>query len=235
MNIWPFVIFAILPATTWLSLKRLARIERRWIRNIALASGYFLFLASALLLLLSLPTGSIDISDLWRFLGFSLLPSLPLVALWACRSIQTTWLRIAMSSVSAIVLIPACGVFLLLCLAEVGCVRRSPPVYSPDGMHVALQEFSLAGALGDDYGSVYVRRSWWPFADTAYSGLGYRDLPRGGPSSPQIQWLDSSRLLIRYYDGRTAGDGRGGPAVCKSRAGGITILCENEATTDLKK
>ena len=117
-------------------------------------------------------------------------------------------------------------VLLLLLVNEVACEKYSRPSYSPDGKHVATISYLLGGALDDDYAFVLVRSSWYPFADRVYVGLGNWDFKGDKPDSPELQWLDDSRLLIRYLDDRTGTEGRGGPATCRNQVGKIRIRCE---------
>ncbi len=232
-SIWPFVVFAVIPATTWLVAKQVSQIHAGWRRNSATISAYFFAIASTLLLVLSLPTGSIDVTDLWRFLLFALLPSVPLLAIIHSSAIKVGWMRILLRTVSSLLIIPAALFFLGLCLVQSACVKRSSPIYSPDGKHLALVEFIGQGALGDDYGNVYLRRSWLPIRKTVYEGLGSWDSKHQRVGAPEVHWLDNSRLLVRYWDDRTRGGGRGTPAVCNGVVGVIKILCVNEALPSL--
>ncbi len=225
---WPFLTFALVPANALLALQPVRRIQRRSLKRLMMALTYFFAIVSALLLLLSLPTGSIDITDLWRFLTFALLPFLPLLSLIFSGGIRLRWARISVKAIGSLLLIPTGLFFLGMCVFESAGVRHAPPLYSPDGKHVALLWFALQGALGDDYGTVDLRRSWIPFAENVYSGLGNWGFDLR-PASPEVRWLDNSRLLIRYWDDRTKGDGRGGPPLCKERAATIQVVCENTA------
>jgi len=227
-SIWPFVTFAVVPVTTWLVAKQVSHIHAGWLRNSATTSAYFFAISSTLLLVLSLPTGSIDVTDLWSFLLFALLPSIPLLAITHSSSIKVGWIRTLLRTVSSLLIIPAALLFLMLCLAQSACVRRNSPIYSPDGKHLALVQFVGQGALGDDYGSVYVRRSWLPIRATVYEGLGAWDSKHHQVGGPEVRWLDSSHLMIRYWDDRAIGDGRGAPAICKGEVGLIKIVCVNE-------
>jgi hypothetical protein len=183
---------------------------------------------------LSLPTGSIDVSDAWRFFGFALPPFLVGLGLKLSSHMKTGWLRIFGKVAMSVLLIPTCLVFLFLCLTESGCNKRVPQIYSPDRKHIGLLQFLFQGALGDDYAIVHVRRSWWPFAHRVYMGLGTWDFEHNRPDGPEVKWLDNSRLLVRYWDDRTSTDGRGGPAICEKTAGTVDIICENTAARPAK-
>ena len=97
----------------------------------------------------------------------------------------------------------------------------SPPLYSPDRRHVAIIIYALQLALGDDYATVRVRRCWVPWATVAYSGPAGWDFKNNKPGDPEVRWLDSVHLLIRYHDYR---NGTGG-SVCRSQIGAIGIIC----------
>ena len=63
------------------------------------------------------------------------------------------------------------------------------------------------GALGDDYATVRVPRSWVPWASVAYKGVGSWDFKNNKPGDPEVHWLDSVHLLIRYnYRSGTGGE-----------------------------
>jgi hypothetical protein len=219
--------FAIVPAVGWLAFLFSSYVRISSWRFRAKALILFLAIASTLLLLLLLPTGSIDISDLWRFLGFASVPFLLVLGFWLFRHSKTSWVRLSGNVALSVLLLPTGLFFLLLCVMESGCTKRVAPIYSPDGKHLVLLQFVLQGALGDDYGDVYLRRSWWPFGDHVYQGVGAWDFAHRQPFTPEVKWLDNSHLLIRYADDWRPNDGRGGPAMCKNAAGAIQIICEN--------
>lgn len=67
------------------------------------------------------------------------------------------------------------------------------------------------------------------WATTVYTGLGTWNFRSEEPLDPEVRWLDSVHLLIRYRDERTGKEGRGGPPKCIGRAGAVQILCESIA------
>lgn len=223
----PFLNFAAVPAIGWLAFTLTTHIRTASLRFAAKALALFIALTSTLLLLLSLPTGSIDISDLWKFLGFASVPFLLVLGFWFFRHRHPSWVRLSGNVALSVLLLPTGLFFLLLCLVELGCTKRVPPIYSPDRKHLVLLQFGLQGALGDDYGDVYLRRAWRPFGDRIYEGLGGWDFTHRRPFTPEVRWLDNSHLLIRYMDDRKPNDGRGGPAMCKSGSGAVQIVCQN--------
>ena len=48
-------------------------------------------------------------------------------------------------------------------------------LYFPDRRHLAIISYVSQGALGDDYATVRVPRSWVPWASVAYRGVGSWD------------------------------------------------------------
>jgi hypothetical protein len=101
----PFLKFGIIPATSWLWIRFGPKPGR--VANWAL---WFVAVTSTLFLLLSIPTGSVDISDPWLFLGFSAVPALLIIAvrqsllaisarLRSTRRLAGTWRSSGRSSV----------------------------------------------------------------------------------------------------------------------------------------
>lgn len=122
-----------------------------------------------------------------------------------------------------------CALVLLLLLVQGACAQHAS-ITSPDGKYVAVVTYALQGALGDDYADVNIRRWWNPHAENVYSGLGSWDFKNAEPFDPEVRWLDGSRLLITYRDDRTGKEGRGGPAVCRTRIGAVEIVCASAGT-----
>jgi hypothetical protein len=224
-DIWSFLSFAVVPLLAWFAFRQARHMERNWLRPTARLAAGFVGLVSTLVLVGSLPRGSIDISDLWRYLFLGLLPFVALLILVLARYIKPHWIRVSIRTVASLVAIPAGLVLLLLCLAQSACVYHSSPIYSPDGNHVALVTVYGQGALGVDYASVSVRRAWIPIATEVYDGIGA--WPGSFSVSPEVRWLDASHLLIRYSDPRH--DEAGGPHLCEDNFGSVQIVCENTA------
>lgn len=190
-----------------------------------------LAVATTLQLILCLPSGSVDVSDLWPFLGFIVVPVSLALGFRLLRGIRVFWLRIGGNIALSALLLLSSASFFSICFVEVACIRRATPVYSPDGKHIALLQFTLRTSR-DSYGHVYLRRSWSPFTDHVYEGLGDWDSVHNTPLMPKIHWIDNFHLVIRYWDNRLPYAGRGGPAHCKSESTGIYISCENTATVE---
>ena len=224
---WPFLKFALVPALAWISFVKVQRIQKKKLKSAARFGTGFVFALSTLLLILSLPTGSIDISDLWPFLALGLVLLIPCWILALAFRIESRWIKLPLQTVGSLLMIPMVPIILMMCLSQAGCVHRNPPIYSPDGKYLALVENMGQGALGDDYGTVSVRRAWLPTATIAYDGLGSLSLrDRTFIDSPEVHWQDSSHLLIRYWDRRTGKEGRGAPT-CRDKIGSLYIVCEN--------
>jgi hypothetical protein len=227
----PFLKFSVIPVLAWVGFMQTRHVQRNWLGLAAHCGTGFVLLFSTLLLVLSLPTGSLDISNLWPFLVWGLAPSVPLLGFWLARNIKALWLKVSVRAVASLLIIPT-GLFLLLmCLVESACTRRTPPIYSPDGGYVALVEFYVQGALGEDSANVSVRRAWTPIATKAYSGSGAWYGDHRFQNSPEVHWLDPSHLLIRDWDGRSGNEGKGGPPICKDKVASLHIVCENLAFT----
>ena len=173
--------------------------------------------ATLLLSASSIPAGWIDISDFWPIMRQALVPTVPLLALLLARRIPRRWIRIPASIASSLTVCFAGALFLFLCLSEAGCEKRVAPMYSPDGKHVALVRISLGGALSEDFAEITVRHAWWPFPETAYIGVGGWHQPTQA-AYPEVRWLDSSRLLIRYNPE--------GQKPCPETVAGIRLICE---------
>lgn len=161
-----------------------------------------------------------DISEVWPLLRILLVPVAAVTVIRVAKRVPRRWLRILIRTLSSSVLaISAMLVFLLL-LAEVSCIKHPPAIHSPDSRHSAILTYQLKGVFDNDSAFVRVRRSWIPFADEAYAGVGVWDYKHNRPSMPEVRWLDSSHLLIRYRDER---------GVCLNRASDVEIICENGA------
>jgi hypothetical protein len=166
-----------------------------------------------------------DIDQVWMILKLIVLPALMAATVFGlARKLRRRSMRIATRMGASVAAVLSAGVLLFLLLGEVACTKYTRPSYSPDGKHVATISYVLQGALGADYAIVLVRHSWYPFADHAYDGIGSWDFKHEKPGSPEVRWLDDSRLLIRYFDDRTDTEGR---AICRNQVGKIRILCEN--------
>lgn len=168
---------------------------------------------SLLLLVITIPSGTIDISDLWLFILFTIVPALPLLATRQARLIQRTWLRVVARGASGVLFGLAAISFVLLCIFQTACTERLKPIYSPDGQHMALIRVSMQGAVGRDSASVTLRRSWRPLGVNVWVGILIA-------ARPQVRWLDNSRLLIRY-------EHEPGHTVCDAGGTGeIEVICE---------
>jgi hypothetical protein len=167
-----------------------------------------------------------DISALWPVVKLVLFGTLAVGVFRLCKQVPSRWLRVSLRTMASFLVIGCAICLALLSLGTLACTKFTRPIYSPDGWHVAVLTYVLQGALGDDYARVEIRSTWSPLPKLAYSGLGTWDSRNDKRSSPEVRWLDRSRLLIRYYDDRPGHEGRGQPT-CVSEAGGVQIVCEN--------
>jgi hypothetical protein len=172
----------------------------------------------------------------WKFMDISQAVSIskffvPLAASWIifrmAKRIRARWIRLSIRTVSSVLVGISALLVMLVSVASVGCSRYAAPIYSPDGRYLAVPTYALQGALGDDYATVGVRPRWRPWATNVYSGLGSWNFAEKKPGNPEVRWLDSAHLLIRYRDGRTGTEGRGGPPKCLSEAEDVQIVCES--------
>jgi hypothetical protein len=172
----------------------------------------------------------------WKFMDISQAVSIskffvPLAASWmifrSAKRIRARWLRLSIRTVSSVLVGISAVLVLLVSVASVGCSRYGAPIYSPDGRHLAVRTYVLQGVLGDDYATVGVRPRWRPWATGVYSGLGNWNFAEKKPGDPEVRWLNSAHLLIRYRDERTGNEGRGGPPKCLGQAGAVHIVCES--------
>jgi hypothetical protein len=161
-----------------------------------------------------------DISEVLSFLKFFL----PLAVSWMifriAKRVRYRWLRISIKTIASAFLV--CSVFLVLSmlLVSVGCSKRAPPMYSPDGRHVVILTYGLQGALGFDHATVHLRSRWIPWAKIVYSGVGIWDFSGDKPSEPEVRWLDGTHLSIKHYDYP------GQSATCVNRIEEVQIVCE---------
>lgn len=222
----PFLKFAIIPLVAWVVFAIAQRIEHNWWRSTARQGAGFVWVSSTVLLILSLPTGSIDISYLGPFLILCLVPMIPIFGFRVASKIRSAWIKIPVRIVSSLLDVLTVPIFSMVCLVE-ALSKRNLPIYSPDGKYLLLVHFVGQGALGDDYADVSVRRAWMPIATTVHSGIGgiYKI------QYPEARWLESSDLLIRY---REPQEKKGGRQVCKNNIRGLKVVCENLAVVENK-
>lgn len=164
-----------------------------------------------------------DVSELFPpfialAVGILLIATFPL-----SRRVGNKWCRIPVRLTASAGVLLSVLFILLFTFSSYACEARAPSVYSPDGKHVAVLTWGLQGALGLDLAAVSVRHRWIPIAKVAYFGPG--DSVNG--PDPQVRWIDSKRLLIRYHD-YGYGPGSGYEQTCKSQVFDIEVKCEKE-------
>jgi hypothetical protein len=156
----------------------------------------------------------IDISEVWdnfAFIAGSLVAIL--LAFLASRT-RKRWFRLgAIASSSLAFLVTICS-FLFVGMTHSNA--RIPGIASPDGKHIAIVRWWLPGALGNDVVHVSVRHTYSPFAVEVEKGP-------AEPPDPKVEWLDSHRLLITYFE-------KGQIKPCSpdgAKVKGIEVLCRN--------
>jgi hypothetical protein len=226
-HFWPFLKFALVPLLAGVGFWCAARIQLVWLRFGVRFVSCFVCVVSATALVSTLPAGSIDISELWGFLLIDSMVAIPVLVLVLSRHILSVWLRRTVRAVSSLLVIPASGFVFLACLVQASCTENRPAIYSPDGGHVALLNFYEQGALGADTAVVRVRRSWSPIATKVFSGDG-QAAKQSIDDSPQVFWLDSSTLVIRFWGGIQRKQ-----VECTPQATGVTIVCESRVSSAL--
>jgi hypothetical protein len=147
-----------------------------------------------------------DVFELPQY-GFVLLL---FVALFVIAERHRKWVRWSIRGVTSL----GAGLTVLLLALDFSCTVHAPLAYSPDGKHVAIRSWRLAGAFGPDLAIVKVRNRWIPYAETAYSGSGL------GCGDPQAIWLDNNHLLVRSLDWPA------NEQKCGGRIFGVDIICE---------
>ncbi len=226
-QVWPFLNFAVVCAGAWLGVILAGRVRSEWWRRWLRRSGIFVAVACTLLFCFSFVSAPRTSPIFWRFLVLCALPMPLLLPFWVLGKIRIEWVREPLRALGGSVIFLLFILFLtLVAFFETGCVRRLPPLYSPDGKWIVLSRVFGQGALGADSVSVSIRRAWQPFSEVVYSGGGYCDFAKGLLQSPEVRWLDATHLQIRYWDDRVQ-DAERDPAVCKSRVGAVVVGCEN--------
>ena len=167
-----------------------------------------------------------DISEILSLAKF-FLPAFVACAIYlVAMRVRPRWLRFSIKSFASVLFGIGMLLVFVLVVVQAGCTMRPPPLYSLDRRHFAIISYVSQGALGGDYATVRVRRSLVPWASVAYNGPASWDFKNNKPGDPEVRWLDSVHLLIRYYDYRSGTGGEGQPAVCRSQIGAVKIICD---------
>jgi hypothetical protein len=219
---WEPVLYLVLLFVISMAVFGWAVVRRRtWI---SLAAGYTGGI-TGVFWISSLQAGPAEVRDLWPYFSLGLIPCLAAIAFWQCFRLPSLWQRVPIVVTSSLVGLPAAFLLFIMLSMQGSCTRRHPPLYSPDGWHAAVMRNAMQGAVGPDGALIYVRRTWSPVSGMAY--VGYADTSSKGPQglTPQVRWLDSSRLLIQLID-----HPRHRKHTCAQQVGEITILCEAVST-----
>lgn len=194
---------------------------RRGIPLLRLISVYSTAI-SAFFWMSSSVAGPAEWSDLQPFFEAGLVPLAAVTICWYCSRIGSPPLRVLMTLSSALVALLSGVLLLSLLIMETLEVRRGHPIYSPNGRHaVIIRSFGMSDGLDDSVATVAVRRTWLPHSTIGFQGWAHlAESPL--KISPQVRWLDSSRLLIRLVDYPPQHK-----HFCAPQIGEITILCES--------
>jgi hypothetical protein len=162
-----------------------------------------------------------DLSEQWRLLsgigGYVLFVAICGFVFYRAYRVRRQWLRIALGA-AGILLIGIGGLAIWFDLEFVaGSRMRGPAIPSPDGKHVAVMYWIMAGAVGFDHVHVLLRSHHSPFTTEVYTGLAYNP-----PDDPTVSWQDNRRLLISYWQ-------KGDTKACvtgSKKADDIEVLCQ---------
>lgn len=162
-----------------------------------------------------------DLSEQWRLLceigGDVLFFAICGFVFYLVHRVPRQWLRIVLAAVG-ILLIGIGGLAIWFDLEFVaGSRMRGPAIPSPDGKHVAVVYWIMAGAVGFDHVHVVVRSRHSPFTAEVYTGMA-----QNPPDDPTVSWQDNHRLLISYSE---KGDTKPCETGSKS-ALNIEVLCQ---------
>ena len=162
-----------------------------------------------------------DISEVWRHLGYFLVPLLALFCLVISKRISKVWLRRTARVFSSLFLALSTLVLMLDGCGLVGCTARKPALVSPDGKHVAIVTWGLQGATGADYARVDVRSRYLPWSTRVYRGSGFGPVNAADPGIPEVTWIDAHHLRVS-----SQGNSAARILECAARVDDISILCD---------
>lgn len=186
--IWPYVTFATIPAAAWAVVRASDRMELSWRRTAIRGVAKFVRFISLLLLVITIPSGSIDIPDIWVLGLFSIVPALLFLATRKARLIQRGWVRVIAGGVSRVLFGLTTVLFVGLCGFETGWGETGKSIYSPDRSRLAFVRVNLDARIE----TLSVRPSSRPIANPVWGPYIIKD-------KLEIKWLDNSRLLVRYF------------------------------------
>ena len=168
-----------------------------------------------------------DVSELLPILGALIVVVLAAACFRRLRLLPNRRNRLLLRTLTGAVGV----VFLLAGLAalwfDTSYTRRLAPVISPDGRHRALVSYTVGDGSGTDQAEVAIRASWSPYAHGIYAGPAHFD-PHARTPEPEVTWLDSSHLSIRFHTYVGNNGVLGAPQGCAAAAEGITIVCEED-------
>ena len=162
-----------------------------------------------------------DLSEQWGLFreigGYVLFFTICGFVFYLVYRVRRQWLRIVLAA-AGLLLIGIGGLAVWFDVVFVNGTRmRGPAVPSPDGRHVAVVYWIMAGAIGFDHVHVVVRSRQSPFTTEVFTG--YAQNP---PFDPTVSWQDNRRLLISYSE-------KGTTQRCQTNsknAGDFEVLCQ---------
>jgi hypothetical protein len=160
-----------------------------------------------------------DISELLLPTVVVLVVAATVVLFFLAHHIRHRWLRVPIRVVSSIATVLTCMLLALFIFSMWACTYRAPSSPSPDAKHVAVLRWGLQGALGSDIATVLVRSRWSPFGEIAYRGPGFVGSATHPELDPQIHWVDSKHLMIRFHEYADYDQS------CVSHAKDIDVIC----------
>jgi len=75
---------------------------------------------------------------------------------------------------------------------------HGPAISSPDGKHIAVVYWIMAGAAGFDHVHVVVRPRYSPFTKEVFAGLA-----QDPPNDPTVSRKDNNHILVSYSENGT--------------------------------
>jgi hypothetical protein len=131
----------------------------------------------------------------WQVSGYVLFFAICGLSFYLASRVRRVWLRTAAAAIG-VILLGIGGLALWFDFTFVrGSRMRGPAISSPDGKHVAVVYWIMAGAVGFDHVHVVVRSRYSPFTKEVFAGLA-----QDPPNDPAVSWRDASHILVSYSE-----------------------------------